>query len=159
MTRHLIYQLTMNNTHTFVIQAKSLKVIQGDGASETGIARASGLPGDSANDYGKENWSPSPDTLAKDEVFLRRNRQRPALASIEEIIKEARNERMFILVDDEDRENESDRIIPGQMATPDANNFMATHGRGLDGNGLSIIGLRPNDRQFVDQKIQYRKAV
>jgi 3,4-dihydroxy 2-butanone 4-phosphate synthase/GTP cyclohydrolase II len=38
---------------------------------------------------------------------------------------------MFILVDDEDRENEGDLVIPGQMATPDAINFMATHGRGL----------------------------
>ena len=50
---------------------------------------------------------------------------------IEEIIEEARNGRMFILVDDEDRENEGDLIIPAQMATPDAINFMATHGRGL----------------------------
>jgi 3,4-dihydroxy 2-butanone 4-phosphate synthase/GTP cyclohydrolase II len=54
-----------------------------------------------------------------------------ALASIEEIVDEARNGRMFILVDDEDRENEGDLVIPAQMATPDAVNFMATHGRGL----------------------------
>ena len=38
---------------------------------------------------------------------------------IEEIIEEARNGRMFILVDDEDRENEGDLVIPAQMATPD----------------------------------------
>ena len=38
---------------------------------------------------------------------------------------------MFILVDDEDRENEGDLVIPAQMATPDAINFMAKHGRGL----------------------------
>ena len=44
---------------------------------------------------------------------------------IEEIIEEARNGRMFILVDDEDRENEGDLIIPAQMATPEAINFMA----------------------------------
>ncbi|MDG2243785.1 MAG: 3,4-dihydroxy-2-butanone-4-phosphate synthase [Rhodospirillaceae bacterium] len=54
-----------------------------------------------------------------------------SLSSIEEIIEDARNGRMFILVDDEDRENEGDLIIPAQMATPDAVNFMATHGRGL----------------------------
>lgn len=54
-----------------------------------------------------------------------------ALSSIEEIIDEARNGRMFILVDDEDRENEGDLIIPAQMATPEAINFMAKHGRGL----------------------------
>jgi 3,4-dihydroxy 2-butanone 4-phosphate synthase/GTP cyclohydrolase II len=56
---------------------------------------------------------------------------RPSLASSEEILDEARNGRMFILVDDEDRENEGDLIIPAQMATPDAVNFMAKHGRGL----------------------------
>jgi len=53
------------------------------------------------------------------------------LSTPEEVIEEARNGRMFILVDDEDRENEGDLIIPAQMATPDAINFMATYGRGL----------------------------
>lgn len=53
------------------------------------------------------------------------------LSSPEEIIDEARNGRMFILVDDEDRENEGDLVIPAQMATPSAINFMATYGRGL----------------------------
>ncbi len=53
------------------------------------------------------------------------------LSSPEELIDEARNGRMFILVDDEDRENEGDLIIPAQMATPDAINFMARFGRGL----------------------------
>jgi 3,4-dihydroxy 2-butanone 4-phosphate synthase/GTP cyclohydrolase II len=50
---------------------------------------------------------------------------------IEEIIEEGRNGRMFILVDDEDRENEGDLVIPAQMATPAAINFMARYGRGL----------------------------
>jgi 3,4-dihydroxy 2-butanone 4-phosphate synthase/GTP cyclohydrolase II len=54
-----------------------------------------------------------------------------AISSPEEIIEDARNGRMFILVDHEDRENEGDLVIPAQMATPDAINFMATHGRGL----------------------------
>jgi 3,4-dihydroxy 2-butanone 4-phosphate synthase/GTP cyclohydrolase II len=53
------------------------------------------------------------------------------ISSPEEIIDEARNGRMFILVDDEDRENEGDLVIPAQMATPGIINFMATHGRGL----------------------------
>jgi 3,4-dihydroxy 2-butanone 4-phosphate synthase/GTP cyclohydrolase II len=53
------------------------------------------------------------------------------LSSPGEIIAEARNGRMFILIDDEDRENEGDLIIPAQFATPDAINFMAKHGRGL----------------------------
>ncbi|HWA42083.1 MAG TPA: 3,4-dihydroxy-2-butanone-4-phosphate synthase, partial [Hypericibacter adhaerens] len=49
----------------------------------------------------------------------------------ESIIEEARNGRMFVLVDDESRENEGDLVIPAQMATPDAINFMAKYGRGL----------------------------
>lgn len=53
------------------------------------------------------------------------------ISPITEIIEEARNGRMYILVDDENRENEGDLIIPAQMATPDAVNFMAKHGRGL----------------------------
>ena len=53
------------------------------------------------------------------------------MSPIEEIIEEARNGRMFILVDDEDRENEGDLVIPAQMATPEAVNFMARYGRGL----------------------------
>ncbi|MFO1129405.1 MAG: 3,4-dihydroxy-2-butanone-4-phosphate synthase [Rhodospirillales bacterium] len=53
------------------------------------------------------------------------------LASTEEIIEDARNGRMFILIDDENRENEGDLVVPGQMATPDAINFMARFGRGL----------------------------
>jgi 3,4-dihydroxy 2-butanone 4-phosphate synthase / GTP cyclohydrolase II len=52
-------------------------------------------------------------------------------SSISEIIEEARNGRMFVLVDDEDRENEGDLVIPAQMATPEIINFMAMHGRGL----------------------------
>ena len=54
-----------------------------------------------------------------------------AISSVEEIIDDARNGRMFILVDHEDRENEGDLVIPAQMCTPAAINFMATHGRGL----------------------------
>lgn len=53
------------------------------------------------------------------------------LSPIEDIIEDARNGRMCILVDDEDRENEGDLVIPAQMATPDAINFMAKFGRGL----------------------------
>ena len=53
------------------------------------------------------------------------------VSPIEEVIEEARNGRMFILVDDESRENEGDLVIPAQMATPDAINFMARYGRGL----------------------------
>src|SRR5712671_3482668 len=53
------------------------------------------------------------------------------ISPIEDVIEEARNGRMFILVDDEDREDEGDLVIPAQMATPEVINFMAKHGRGL----------------------------
>src|SRR5580704_17179843 len=53
------------------------------------------------------------------------------LCSAEDLVEEARNGRMFILVDDEDRENEGDLVIPAQFATPEAVNFMARHARGL----------------------------
>jgi 3,4-dihydroxy 2-butanone 4-phosphate synthase/GTP cyclohydrolase II len=53
------------------------------------------------------------------------------ISSAAEIIDEARAGRIFILVDDEDRENEGDLVIPAQFATPDAINFMAKHARGL----------------------------
>ena len=56
---------------------------------------------------------------------------REVISSVEEIIEYARNGRMFILIDHEDRENEGDLVIPAQIATPDAINFMATNGRGL----------------------------
>lgn len=55
----------------------------------------------------------------------------PVLSPIEAIIEDARQGRMFILIDDENRENEGDFVIPAQMATPEAVNFMARYGRGL----------------------------
>ncbi len=56
---------------------------------------------------------------------------RDAISPIEDIIEDARQGRMFILVDHEDRENEGDLVIPAQFADAAAINFMATHGRGL----------------------------
>ena len=53
------------------------------------------------------------------------------ISPIEEILQDARNGRMFILVDAEDRENEGDLVIPAEKATPEAINFMAKYGRGL----------------------------
>ncbi len=75
-----------------------------------------------------------------------------AFAPVESLISEARNGRMFVLVDDENRENEGDLVIPAQMATPDAINFMATHGRGLICLALTSeqtrhLGLDPLDRR------------
>ena len=84
------------------------------------------------------------------------NEWKDAISSIEEIIDDARNGRMFVLVDHEDRENEGDLVIPAQMATPDAINFMATHGRGLicltlpaerlDALGLSLMSTQNSSR-------------
>lgn len=81
---------------------------------------------------------------------------RDAISPIDEILDDARNGRMFILVDHEDRENEGDLVIPAQMATPEAINFMATHGRGLiclsmtgervDALGLSLMASNNSSR-------------
>ncbi|WP_103333958.1 3,4-dihydroxy-2-butanone-4-phosphate synthase [Pseudotabrizicola formosa] len=71
-----------------------------------------------------------------------------AISSVEDIIDDARNGRMFILVDHEDRENEGDLVIPAQMCTPQAVNFMATYGRGLiclalTADRVDQLGLQP----------------
>ncbi|MDB5715030.1 MAG: ribB [Sphingomonadales bacterium] len=115
---------------TFLIEKVRDHVSVG-GVSRSGLARAAGLHANTLRDLESPNWNPTADTLRKLENYLLANDDRPSLVPIEEIIDEARNGRMFILVDDEDRENEGDLIIPAQMATPDAINFMATHGRGL----------------------------
>ena len=74
------------------------------------------------------------------------------LSSIEEILDEASNGRMFVLVDDKDRENEGDLVIPAQMATPEAINFMAKFGRGLiclalPHERVRELGLKPMERR------------
>ena len=73
------------------------------------------------------------------------------LARPEEIIEDARNGRMYILVDAEDRENEGDLIIPAEFATPEAVNFMAKFGRGLICLSLEEeraveLGLEPQNK-------------
>lgn len=59
------------------------------------------------------------------------NADESVLADIDAIIDIARAGRMFIMVDDENRENEGDLVIPAECITPDMINFMAKHGRGL----------------------------
>ncbi len=110
---------------------KLRSLVTDGGLSRSGLARAAGLHANTLRDLDRPDWNPTADTLRKLESYLFANDDTPALVPIEEIIEEARNGRMFILVDDEDRENEGDLIIPAQMATPHAINFMATHGRGL----------------------------
>jgi len=97
-------------------------------------------PGDfeKPSDFGKPNDFEKPGPVEEN--------WRDAISTIEEIIDDARNGRMFILVDHEDRENEGDLVIPAQMCTPEAINFMATHGRGLicltlPGDRVDALGL------------------
>ena len=107
------------------------QMIADSGTSRSAIARAAGLHANSLRNLADPDWNPTSDTVRKIETYLSRSSASRALVPIEEIIDEARNGRMFILVDDEDRENEGDLIVPAQMATPAAINFMAKHGRGL----------------------------
>ena len=107
------------------------RLVNDGGMSRAGLARAAGLHSNTLRECTDDGWNPTADTMRKLEQFMSDNDEAPVLVSIEEIIDEARNGRMYVLVDDEDRENEGDLVVPAQMATPDAINFMATHGRGL----------------------------
>lgn len=106
-------------------------LVSDGGHSRSGLARAAGLHANSLRNLEDADWNPTSDTLKKLAAFIDGHHPDRVMASIEEIINEAKNGRMFILVDDEDRENEGDLVIPAQMATPDAVNFMARFGRGL----------------------------
>lgn len=81
-----------------------------------------------------------------------------AISSVEEIIEDARNGRMFILVDHEDRENEGDLVIPAQMCTPTAINFMAMHGRGLICLALTAERVDQLGLQLMDRKNSSRHS-
>jgi 3,4-dihydroxy 2-butanone 4-phosphate synthase/GTP cyclohydrolase II len=118
--------------------------------SRSGLARAAGLHPNSLRKLGASDWNPTADTLSRLEKLIQRG-SAEVLVGTEAIINEARNGRMFILVDDESRENEGDLVIPAQMATPDAVNFMARHGRGLICLALTKergdqLGLEPMTR-------------
>src|SRR5881398_2334206 len=114
---------------TTLIERLSEIIATGE-VSRSGLARAAGLHPNSLRKLGAPDWNPTADTLGRLERLIQRG-STDVLVGPEEIINEARNGRMFILVDDESRENEGDLIIPAQMATPEAINFMARHGRGL----------------------------
>jgi len=118
--------------------------------SRAALARAAGLHPNSLRKLGTSDWNPTADTLKRLEKLLQRGTTE-VLVGTETIIDEARNGRMFILVDDEGRENEGDLVIPAQMATPEAINFMARHGRGLICLALTKeradqLGLEPMTR-------------
>ena len=119
-------------------------------ASRSGLARAAGLHPNSLRKLGLPDWNPTADTLGRLEKLLDGGVQ-DVLVGTQTIIDEARNGRMFILVDDDDRENEGDLVVPAQMATPDAINFMARYGRGLiclalGKERVDALGLQPMAR-------------
>ena len=75
--------------------------------------------------------------------------------SIEEIIDDVKQGKLIILVDDEDRENEGDFVIPAENATAEVINFMATHGRGLiclslTGEDAARLALQPIKPEYND---------
>src|SRR3954467_551367 len=114
---------------TTLIERLSAIIDTGE-VSRSGLARAAGLHPNSLRKLGQPDWNPTADTLGRLEKLIQRGTA-DVLVGTGAIINEVRNGRMFILVDDESRENEGDLVIPAQMATPDAINFMARHGRGL----------------------------
>ncbi len=76
------------------------------------------------------------------------------LSPTEDIIKDMTNGRMVVLIDDEDRENEGDLVVPAQFVTPEIISFMAIHGRGLiclalSGERAGHLGLRLQDRRHL----------
>jgi 3,4-dihydroxy 2-butanone 4-phosphate synthase/GTP cyclohydrolase II len=118
--------------------------------SRAALARAAGLHPNSLRKLGAPDWNPTADTLKRLEKLIQTGTA-DVLVGAETIIDEARNGRMFILVDDDDRENEGDLVIPAQMATPESINFMARHGRGLICLALTKdradqLGLEPMTR-------------
>lgn len=124
--------------------------LESTGMSRAALARAAGLHPNSLRHLGEAGWNPTADTVNKLQEVIQQDESSP-LVPIEEIIAEARNGRMYVLIDDEDRENEGDLIIPAQMATPDVINFMATHCRGLICLALTrerveALGLPPMSR-------------
>jgi len=131
---------------TTLIERLSAVIATGE-VSRAALARAAGLHPNSLRKLGSADWNPTADTLLRLEKLLQRGTT-GVLVGTEAIIDEARNGRMFILVDDDDRENEGDLVISAQMATPEAINFMARHGRGLVCLALTreradALGLQP----------------
>src|SRR5437588_11113309 len=89
-------------------------IIETGEVSRAGLARAAGLHPNSLRKLGAADWNPTADTLGRLEKLIQRGSS-DVLVGTEEIINEARNGRMFILVDGKDRENVGDRIIHVQL--------------------------------------------
>lgn len=89
------------------------------------------------------------------QVVAKGKQEQSCISPIEDIIIDIRNGRMVILVDDENRENEGDLIIPAQFTTPDHINFMATYGRGLiclamEQSMIDRLGLPPMSKRNTE---------
>src|SRR6187200_176611 len=69
--------------------------------------------------------------MESEETTMSAGKSKAPFTTIEDAIEEIRRGRMVVVCDDEDRENEGDLVMAAQFATPEAINFMATHGRGL----------------------------
>ena len=74
------------------------------------------------------------------------------LSNIEKIVEDARNGKLFVLVDDENRENEGDLIFPAQLITPDIINFMAKYGRGVICLALTKHRAKELDLKKMDRR-------
>ena len=94
--------------------------------------------------------------IQKNNSFILMNKN--LTASIEEIIEDLKNGKMVIMVDDEDRENEGDLIIPAAKANADAVNFMATYGRGLICLTLTADRVKKLNLPLMAQNNQARDA-
>lgn len=74
-----------------------------------------------------------------------------AVSTIDEALEDIRAGKMVILVDDEDRENEGDLCMAAEKVTPEAINFMATHGR-----GLICLSLTPDHQEKLQVPLMVR---
>ena len=78
------------------------------------------------------------------------------ISSIDDILKDLKEGKMVIMVDDEDRENEGDLIVPAEKVDDYAINFMATHGRGLICLSLTLERVKELDIPLMAQNNQGR---
>ena len=101
---------------TNLIERLSAVIATGE-VSRSGLARAAGLHPNSLRKLGAPDWNPTADTLVRLEQLINSDTA-SVLVGAEAIIDEARNGRMFILVDDDDRENEGDLDHPGADGDP-----------------------------------------
>jgi len=108
--------------------------------SEAGIEVAAQIPCEAAPTPHSYAYLHTKKTLMGHALSLRQRRE---FASIDDAITELRAGRMIVVVDDADRENEGDLVMAADTITPEAVNFMATHGRGLI--CLAMSGQRLDD--------------